>query len=133
MRYLKKWAFVPTLFVLMAITYLSLSEDPVHARDMHLFEGADKLVHGCMYLGLVVVGCYDMYRIGLRPTRTSCFLWCVVAVAWGGLMELLQGALTMGRSADWWDFLANSCGALVGLAFSLWVLPRFFGRRGTRG
>lgn len=133
MRYLKKWAFVPTLLVLMAITYLSLAEDPVHAREMHLFEGADKLVHGCMYLGLVVVGCYDMYRVGLRPTGTSCLLWCVVAVAWGGLMELLQGALTVGRSADWFDFLANSCGALVGLVLCLWVLPRFFGRRRGRG
>lgn len=132
MRYLKKWAFVPTLLVLVAITYLSLAEDPVHVREIHLFEGADKLVHGCMYLVLVVVGGYDMYRIGLRPSKTSYFLWTAVAIAWGGLMELLQGALTMGRSADWFDFLANSCGAIVGFLVCRWALPRLLERRRSR-
>lgn len=132
MRYFKKWAFVPTVFVLIAITYLSLAEDPVHVREIHLFEGADKLVHGCMYLGLVVVGGYDMYRIGLRPSGTSYFLWTVVSVAWGGLMELLQGALTMGRSADWYDFLANACGAFVGFWVCRWVFPRIIGRHESR-
>lgn len=129
MRFFKKWAFVPTALVLIVITYLSLAEDPMHAQELHLFKGADKLVHGCMYLALVVVGCFDMYRAKLLPFRTSC-VWClVVAVVWGGLMELLQGALTMGRTADWFDFLANSCGALLGLLAGLYVVPRILDRR----
>lgn len=132
MRFFKKWAFVPTALVLIVITYLSLAEDPMHAQELHLFKGADKLVHGCMYLALVVVGCFDMHRVGLHPTRTSCVLWTAVAVAWGGLMELLQGALTVGRTADWFDFLANTCGALVGLLLSLYVLPAILNRKRLR-
>lgn len=132
MQFFRKWTYVPTTFVLIAITYLSLAEDPVHAREIPLFEGADKLVHGCMYLALVVVGCFDMYRVGKRPSICRCAGWTVVAVAWGGLMELLQGALTMGRTADWFDFLANSCGALVGLAVSWYVLPAMMKRMQPR-
>ena len=49
-------AFVPTIIVLVVITYLSLAKNPVHSQEFYLFEGADKLVHGCMYLGLVWIG-----------------------------------------------------------------------------
>lgn len=123
MRFFKEWTFVPTAIVLMAITYLSLAEDPVHTQGLHLFEGADKLVHGCMYFGLVAVGCFDLYRVR-RFSRVGCWVCLAAAVAWGGLMELLQGAMTTGRSADWLDFVSNSCGAVAGLLFSFYVLPR---------
>ncbi|HIY50284.1 MAG TPA: hypothetical protein H9834_10790 [Candidatus Barnesiella excrementavium] len=128
MRFFKIWPFVPTLFVFLVIAYLSLARDPIHADRIHLFEGADKVVHGCMYLGLVVVGCYDMYRLGFRFTPRRLALWLFVAIAWGGVMELLQGAMGLGRSADWFDFLANSCGALSGLLLGVWGIPRLFRR-----
>lgn len=133
MRFFKIWPFVPTVLVFLVIAYLSLAEDPVHAEEIHLFEGADKVVHGCMYLGLVLVGCYDLYRLGFGFTPGRLVAWLLVAIAWGGLMELLQGAMTLGRSADWFDFLANSCGALLGLLLGVWCLPRLFRRyRGAR-
>ena len=44
-------AFVPTIIVLVVITYLSLAKNPVHSQEFYLFEGADKLVHGCMVFG----------------------------------------------------------------------------------
>ena len=123
--------YLPTLVVLVTITYLSLAEDPVHTKGIRLFEGADKLVHGCMYLALVVVGSYDLYRVG-RPSVRGRLGWMVVAVMWGGVMELLQGAMGLGRSADWLDFAANSCGALLGFLLSLYVLPRLWTRWHSR-
>ena len=120
--------YLPTLVVLVTITYLSLAEDPVHTKGIRLFEGADKLVHGCMYLGLVFAGCYDLYRASARFVASQ-VIWLVCgAIAWGGLMELLQGAMSMNRSADWCDFLANSCGALSGLLLGVYVLPYLFRR-----
>ena len=41
-------------------------------------------------------------------------------------MELLQGAMSMGRSADWYDFLANSCGAILGLILGVNSVPYLF-------
>lgn len=132
MQIIKRGAFVPTIVVLAVITYLSLAQDPVHTQGLHLFEGADKVVHGCMYLALVVVGSYDLYRVGHFSVGGS-LGWMVAAVVWGGVMELLQGAMGLGRSADWLDFAANSCGAVVGLLLSLYVLPRFWKRWHSRG
>ena len=63
MRPFRFLAFVPTIIVLVVITYLSLAKNPVHSQEFYLFEGADKLVHGCMYLGLVWIGCFDIYRV----------------------------------------------------------------------
>lgn len=131
MQLFKRGAFVPTIVVLVAITYLSLAQDPVHTQGLHLFEGADKVVHGCMYLALVVVGSYDLYRVG-RPSVRGRLGWMVVAVMWGGVMELLQGAMGLDRSADWLDFAANSCGALLGFLLSLYVLPRLWMRWHSR-
>ena len=36
-------AFVPTIIVLVVITYLSLAKNPVHSQEFYLFEGADRL------------------------------------------------------------------------------------------
>ena len=41
-------------------------------------------------------------------------------------MELLQGAMSMGRSADWYDFLANGCGAILGLILGVNSAPYLF-------
>ena len=110
MRFFKIWPFVPTVLVFLVIAYLSLAEDPVHAEEMHLFEGADKVVHGCMYLGLVVVGCYDLYRLGFGFTPGRLVAWLLVAIAWGGLMELLQGAMgAVPTGSISWPTVAGRC------------------------
>ena len=118
MRPFRFLAFVPTIIVLAVITYLSLAKNPVHSQEFYLFEGADKLVHGCMYLGLVWIGCFDIYRVSKFTAPKL--------IVWGGLMELLQGAMSMGRSADWYDFLANSCGAILGLILGANSVPYLF-------
>ncbi len=45
----------------------------------------------------------------LAITFTTLFLY-------GGLIELLQGTLPTGRSPQWGDLLANTCGLIVALA-----------------
>ena len=125
MRPFRFLAFVPTIIVLVVITYLSLAKNPVHSQEFYIFEGADKLVHGCMYLGLVWIGCFDIYRVS-KFTAPKLILLVCGAIVWGGLMELLQGAMSMGRSADWYDFLANGCGAILGLILGVNSVPYLF-------
>ena len=115
MRPFRFLAFVPTIIVLVVITYLSLAKNPVHSQEFYLFEGADKLVHGC----------FDIYRVS-KFTAPKLILLVCGAIVWGGLMELLQGAMSMGRSADWYDFLANSCGAILGLILGANSVPYLF-------
>ena len=108
MRPFRFLAFVPTIIVLVVITYLSLAKNPVHSQEFYLFEGADKLVHGCMYLGLVWIGCFDIYRVS-KFTAPKLILLVCGAIVWGGLMELLQGAMSMGRSVNSVPYLFRKC------------------------
>jgi len=66
----------------------------------------DKLVHALLFLGLA--------RVWRRALPTAPRLAIVVsATAFGGLLELVQGALGV-RSAEWGDAAANALGAALG-------------------
>lgn len=89
MRPFRFLAFVPTIIVLVVITYLSLAKNPVHSQEFYLFEGADKLVHGCMYLGLVwdrlfrYISGIEVYRsqVDFARVRGYCVGWLDGVVA----------------------------------------------------
>jgi VanZ family protein len=42
----------------------------------------------------------------------------VLLIALGGALEIAQGLMSNGRSAEWLDFLANSLGVTIGLAIA---------------
>lgn len=112
-RIVKKYGL--TGCVALAILYLSLSDSPVESPPFS-FPYLDKVVHFCMYGGLVFIFGLD----GCRSEKTDSglnrsfgFAWCV-AVVLGGCMEFAQGAFTHTRTADWFDFLANVAGASAG-------------------
>jgi len=78
----------------------------------------DKLVHAIMYAILTFILLYDYskYRTvkTIRPYKTL----IILPILYGGLMEIMQGLLTTTRSADMFDFLANSIGVFIGLIIS---------------
>lgn len=76
----------------------------------------DKWVHAGIFFVLVLL----MIR-GFRLQNggwlfVNAFLISTVfSIAYGGVLEILQGAVFEDRSADIYDFIANSFGALVGV------------------
>jgi len=76
----------------------------------------DKLVHGCVYAALTILGLVGGLRRGLV---------LLVLFSHGALIEVLQG-LVPDRTADWRDFLANTTGILLALVVMSLV------RRSTR-
>ena len=104
--------FIPTMLVGITILYLSLSHvtSPYNVPNI---QNLDKIVHFTMYMGLVSVFCFDVYRSSWLSRYDGSILlsgW-ILAVLWGGLMELFQKYFTEYRTADWFDFLANTVGA----------------------
>ncbi len=104
--------------VLAAVLYLTLYPDPLPDNDMHLFPGVDKVVHALMMLG--ISGCvafdYMRSRFGIgEKTPPKSFLLCLLlaTILFGGVIELLQSLMDLGRSEDMLDFIADSVGALV--------------------
>ena len=90
----------------------------------------DKVCHFGMYFILTFLIMFDFKRY-----KNEKYNWLqvvlyslAVAIAYGGAMELLQSVPRLHRSCDFYDFLANSTGALAAV-FSfkpiVFVLNRF--------
>ncbi|MBQ4484631.1 MAG: VanZ family protein [Prevotella sp.] len=111
--FLKRYPLSTTLIVVIWVLCLipSLPETP-----LDYFSLIDKWTHLAMYGTLVVVIWWEYTR--QHPTLKSrrLFLWAFLApVAMGGLVELAQAYCTGGRrSGEWFDFVANSVGVVLG-------------------
>lgn len=119
--------YIPTTMVLAAILYLSLAPNPVpDTGGLFDFPGSDKVVHGIMYMGLTLVFCFDYYRYSPAKNNSRTMLAAfIIAVVLGGLIEILQQAMHMGRTGDIYDFLADAVGAAIGMGLGLWVIKPF--------
>lgn len=107
-------AFSGTLLVLSAILYLTLAPQPLPDADLPLFPGVDKIVHAVMFAVLSFFALVDarLWR-GRRLSLAAAVGIALGAAVAGGLIELLQAAMAMGRGAEWLDFAADSAGALL--------------------
>jgi VanZ family protein len=106
--------------VAVGIVVISVTADP-NIKGMQ-FAGADKVGHAIAYFALTLM----LLLAGVwRPGRSSA-VWrgpapaLLLAVAYGGVLELIQGAV--GRDAQFPDLLADALGALLALA--LWSVMR---------
>ncbi len=125
LRYRRLW-FVVGLLLAGATTYLSLL--PVgYLPAVHLW---DKLEHALAYVAMA-------FWFGCVMVRRD-ILWVGLALlAFGGLIELLQGWMGMGRSTDLFDLVADGVGILLGLLLVIsplgrvpaWLEARLFGVR----
>ena len=79
----------------------------------------DKFVHASIFFvfalllirGLSLQTTFE--KLNQRPKMIAP-LFCIL---YGGLMEIMQGTLFEGRSADIFDFIANSVGCMLAVAF----------------
>ena len=81
--------------------------------------GLDKVVHLFMYATFAFL-CLWGYRKqfisnGKTYQKKALLLAVVISIFYGGLTEILQEYLVPGRTGDWFDFLADSIGTLLGI------------------
>lgn len=78
------------------------------------FKPTDKFLHFIAYLALVIL--WQLYIVFREREFKQYYSYLikisVLAIAFGMLIEVLQGALTSFREPDWWDILANSLGVM---------------------
>ena len=120
------YKFVLTLLLVLwtaGVLYGSLApgDDLPPAGWLAMIPYFDKVVHFGFYFGetLLVLLLFDP-RGWRRWTAVAAVILC------SGAVELVQGALGY-RSKDFWDFVANSSGALVAVAVAP-LLQRFVKR-----
>lgn len=107
---LPRWLL--TVVCVAAIVYLTLVPKPVPEPGFRLWEHTDKIIHALMFGGLYFCASTDCFRYhGPRVWQRSLLAFAVIA--FGGLIELLQGWMNIGRGRDFYDFLADAAGTLL--------------------
>lgn len=109
---LPRWLL--TSVCLALILYLTLYPKPLPDNDFQFWEHTDKIVHAIMFGALYVCAGLDLWRG--RPARLRVNVLLVVAViAFGGVIEMLQQVMGMGRGGSVADWLADWSGAVLAL------------------
>jgi hypothetical protein len=103
----------PTAFALAVMFWAGLI--PLKSLPGPDFALADKVWHAAAFGGLAGLMSRAFVYFG-RPALRAARDASVVAIALGGLLEILQ-SFTAYRSADWADWLADAIG--VGLAYAV--------------
>src|SRR3546814_15593348 len=77
------------------------------------------MVHGGMFFVLGFLSNWGFYRQRKRPflSRHAAWFALLLCIVYGGIIEVLQGVVFTYRSADWFDWLFDFGGALLGLWF----------------
>ncbi len=108
-------AYWPSMLVSVVILYATLVPDPVGVDDLPSLPHVDKLIHAVMFGGLTGAVAFDYGRscgVACLSRRVMVRVALCAALS-GGLIELLQGGMDMGRGAEWADFFADAVGAAV--------------------
>jgi VanZ family protein len=95
-----------------AVCWLALTPDPQPV----LTTGWDKANHLLAFGALAVAG-----RFGFPGPASRVLLLAAALLAFGGLIEILQGSVP-GRSTDWADLLADGAGVATGMLLAAGVL-----------
>lgn len=114
--------FLTSAVVTAGVLYLTLAPRPFGSVRIPLFEGADKVVHFMMFLAMAFAYHFD-FRRGKKPVDEARLMgWIFVSLsAFGGLIELAQWKMRMGRCGDWYDLLADIAGAVYGIILA-WLI-----------
>lgn len=115
-----KWSVLWALIILILCGIPG--RDIPHISFLELLE-FDKFVHAGIFLilffftarGFIVQSSYP--RIQRQPKLIA----LVICIIYGGALEIMQETFFQGRSADIYDFIANSFGSIMGLIFYPWA------------
>lgn len=128
---MKRYPF--SLLVLLIIIYLSFFRPPRLDSPIVELPGFDKIVHFCMYFGLSITLWWEYacsHRKTEHPSWQPWLCACLLPVAIGGAVEIMQSAFTDYRSGDWLDFAANTSGVVVASLIGKWLFPKILRRDG---
>lgn len=117
-KFLKKLpGFSLSAVCVIAILYLTLVPKPLPDTDIQLFLHADKLIHAIMFGGL-----YFCLYLDLSIKKLSDFKIAALAViVFGGLIEIAQQSMGMGRGGDWLDFAADIAGVILSFIITPYI------------
>jgi VanZ family protein len=122
LRFARLWWALGWVFVAVIVAGSLEHNTPAFTHGVN-----DKVLHFAGYFSLAL-------WFGALTRRSRYLLVGVLLLLLGAALELAQGFMGLGRTADWRDLLANSLGILTGLGLSyaglgMWMVwvERLFG------
>jgi VanZ family protein len=108
------WALF--IFILCNIQFGSVGKSSL------FFPGFDKLAHCGLFFVLVVFisNAFIRQNLNERLTYKNAFFITLIAIAYGGLIEIVQLTLFSWRTGDWDDLFADTVGACMAI-FSILI------------
>ncbi len=111
LRLQKLWAGLSVVLLVVSLWFAlkPITPDEENWLDwLSFLTASDKVVHAEAFFGLglwfgALAGPNHWRRVGL------------LLLLYGALVELLQGAMALGRTADLWDLAADAGGVVLGL------------------
>jgi VanZ family protein len=109
-----KWAILWALFILILCGIPG--RDIPHISFLELLS-FDKFVHAGIFFVLILLTIrgFVLQTAFSLLQRFPQVIALVLCIMYGGSLEIMQGTLFEGRTADVYDFIANSFGAIFGL------------------
>ena len=111
-----KWALLWALliFILCAIP----GRDIPHISFLELLN-FDKWVHAVLFFVLVILLThgFSLQNTVLLFNAKPMICAVLLSVIYGGLLEVMQGVFFQERTAELFDFIANSFGSVMGIFF----------------
>ena len=114
--------FLPATLWLLVILFLS--GYPGHKVPSVPFLQFDKLVHTLIYLVLSVflIFAFQAQYIANKNRFLTAVFVAAFGIFYGGVMEILQHYIFINRSGNWYDFSANTLGAVIGVIVYPYVM-----------
>ena len=118
-----KWLYVAIFYTILVFVVSLVSFKDVPQPSISMF---DKMVHLGIYVVFTIVWFFNLYLD--RQWRYDKAVWfaAIFAILVGVLIEYLQGAVTVTRSADVNDMLANVLGTVFAVIFLKLISNRGF-------
>lgn len=98
------------------VLFLSLfSANKLPSPSWLMFPHVDKVAHFVMYFVFALVLIHDSQHYGKIKLKHGYIILIsvFVVIGWGGFLEILQRIPSIHRNSDFFDFLANTAGAVV--------------------
>ncbi|MES2837477.1 MAG: VanZ family protein [Bacteroidota bacterium] len=109
---MSKYAILPILWaILIAVLCGIPGRDIPHISFLEIIS-FDKFVHAGIFFVLIVLSLRNFSKNNTLKSTTKYYL-LAFGIGYGILLEILQGAIFIERSADIYDVIANSFGCVL--------------------
>ncbi len=113
---LKDNIFIIAIIITIAIAYLSLVKSSKFQSNI---QNVDKIEHIFAYFTLTICWLFTFYK---KPNKK--YYIAIACIIYGIIIEILQSNLTIYRTGDYLDVLANSFGVVLGLLIFNQILKK---------